>query len=87
MKPTPYHCPVCPSSEFYGKLLFDGDEVLPACPNHGKDEAGNDIVIFLVSSPRSLARPPRSMRVICAEMLGQPVSTLAEGWCPGHARG
>ncbi len=34
-KSTPYRCPVCVTipGEFYGKLLFE-DEEIPICPNH-----------------------------------------------------
>jgi hypothetical protein len=40
---TPYHCPKCLNTEeFYGILVFEGDDTDPICPNHG------DIVVQLV---------------------------------------
>ncbi len=47
----PYHCPICVGDSAYGKLLFADDEgnlePVPVCPNHGRDEAGNPVVVFL----------------------------------------
>jgi hypothetical protein len=45
---TPYHCPLCPDGDFYGKLLFENDEV-PACPNpHYAADGTTRIEVLLV---------------------------------------
>jgi hypothetical protein len=48
-KNIPMRCPKCVGGDYYGRLVFEGDEI-GICPNHGKDENGNPIEIDLVPS-------------------------------------